>query len=316
GGSRLATGSRSEQPHLPRLRASGEALEFGPAELTLDAAGARQIFANAQVSLTPEQAATVTKRTEGWPAGLYLTAVIAKKSHGREPTVSGEDRYVADYLYSEALVQQPKAMQRFLRRTAVLDQLCGPLCDAVLESSAAPIHLRRAEASSLFLIPLDKRRQWYRYHDLFREFLLGELRRTEPGIITTLHRRAADWYEANGSPARALEQLLHTTDWDRSVQLATALSLPTFNAGQLSTLQGWLRAIGGANSERYPPLAVLRCWVAVLTGETAAAQRWAAFVDAASFDGVPADGSASFASARAMLRAGMCPAGLESMMAD
>jgi LuxR family maltose regulon positive regulatory protein len=109
---------------------------------------------------------------------------------------------------------------------------------------------------------------------------------------------------------------LHTTDWDRSVLLATALSLPTFNAGQLSTLQGWLRAIGDANIERYPPLAVLRCWQAVLTGETAAAQRWAAFVDAASFDGVPVDGSASFESARAMLRAGMCPAGPEAMMAD
>ena len=100
------------------------------------------------------------------------------------------------------------------------------------------------------------------------------------------------------------------------MRLATALSLPTFNAGQLSTLQGWLRAIGDANIERYPPLAVLRCWQAALTGETAAAPRWAAFVDAASFDGVPADGSASFASARAILRAGMCPAGPEAMMAD
>jgi LuxR family maltose regulon positive regulatory protein len=315
-GSQLVAASRSEQPHLPRLRASGEVLEFGPADLTLDAAGAQQIFANAQVSLTPQQAAKVTKRTEGWPAGLYLTAVIAKRSNNREPTVSGEDRYVADYLYSEALAQQPKAMHRFLRRTAVLDQLCGPLCDAVLGSSAAAIHLRRAEASSLFLVPLDQRRQWYRYHDLFREFLLGELRRTEPGIITTLHRRAADWYEANGSPARALEQLLHTADWDRTVRLATALALPTTNAGQLPTLDRWLHVIGDENIERYPPLAVHAVWTGVLTGDPVQAERWAAFVDAASFDGAPPDGSASFDSARAIVRAAMCVNGPEAMLAD
>ena len=122
--------------------------------------------------------------------------------------ITGDDRYVADYLYHEALIRQPKTIQRFLRRTAVLEQLCGPLCEAVLGSSAAAVQLRRLEAHSLFLTPLDSQRQWYRYHTLYREFLLGELRRTEPGIIMTLHQRAADWYESNGYPELALEQLL------------------------------------------------------------------------------------------------------------
>lgn len=101
-GSQLAAASRSEQPHLPRLRVSGEALEFGAADLALDAAGARQIFANVQVSLTSEQAPAVTERTEGWSAGLYLAALIAKESHTQEPAVTGDDGYVADYLYREA----------------------------------------------------------------------------------------------------------------------------------------------------------------------------------------------------------------------
>jgi LuxR family maltose regulon positive regulatory protein len=131
-----------------------------------------------------------------------------------------------------------------------------------------------------------------------------------------LHLQAADWYESNGSPAMALEHLLNTAERDRCVQLATELALPTYQAGQMSTTQRWYRAIGDANIERYPPLAVLRCWAAVLTGQTAEAQRWAAVVDAASFDRVPADGSASFASARAMLRAVMCAAGPEQAVAD
>ncbi len=223
---------------------------------------------------------------------------------------------MADYLYREALIRQPKTIQRFLRRTAVLDQLCAPLCEAILGSSAAALHLRQIEAHSLFLTPLDRQREWYRYHALFREFLLSELRRTEPDIIMTLHQRAADWYESNGSPARAVEHLLHTTDWDRTVRLVTKLNLQTYMAGQLSTLQRWYRAIGDVNIERYPPLAVLRCWECVLTGDTIQAPRWAAVIDASSFEAVPGDGSASFDSARAILRATMCAAGPEAMMAD
>jgi LuxR family transcriptional regulator, maltose regulon positive regulatory protein len=315
-GSTLVTASRSEQPHLPRLRASDEALEFGAGDLALDAAGARQIFANAEVSITREQAAAVTEQTEGWPAGLQLAALIAKKSGGQAQTVSGDDRYVADYLYRETLIRQPEDTQRFLRCTAILDQLCVPLCDAVLGSCGAARQLRHLEAASLFVIPLDRRREWYRYHPLFRAFLLGELRRTEPDMIMALHRRAADWYEATGSPALALEHLLQTTDWERSMRLATALSLPTYNAGQVSTVQRWYRAIGDANIERYPPLAVLRCWEVALTGDTAQEARWAAVLDASSFDGESLDGSASFDSARAMVRSAMCVSGPEAMMAD
>jgi LuxR family transcriptional regulator, maltose regulon positive regulatory protein len=315
-GSALVTSSRSEQPHLPRLRAADEALEFGAGDLALDAAGARQIFANAQVSITREQAAEVTDQTEGWPVGLHLAALIAKKSGGQAQTVSGDDRYVADYLYRETLIRQPEDTRLFLRRTAVLDQLCVPLCDAVLGSSGAAGQLRHLEAAGLFVIPLDRRREWYRYHELFREFLLGELRRTEPDVIMDLHRQAADWYEASGSPALALEHLLQTTDWDRSMRLATALALPTYNAGQMSTVQRWLRVIGDANIERFPPLVVYRCWEVVLTGDTAQEERWAAILDASSFEGVSLDGSASFDSARAMVRSAMCASGPEAVMAD
>ncbi len=214
------------------------------------------------------------------------------------------------------MIPQSEDMQRFLRCTAVLDQLCGPLCDAILGFSAGAEHLRRLDAASLFLIPLDRRREWYRYHTLFREFLLSELRRAEPGIIMTLHERAADWYEANRSPALALEHLLRTTEWDRSVRLATGLVPPTYMAGQLSTIQRWLRKIGDANIERYPPLAVLAGWASAHTGDTVGAERWASFVNAASFEDVPEDGTASFDSARAMLRANLCASGPEAMMAD
>ena len=134
-GSQLVAASRSEQPHVPRLRASGDAVEFVARDLALDAAGAEQIFAEAHVDLTHELAAAVTARTEGWPVGLYLAALIARASHGDVLTIAGDDRYVADYLYRESLMQLPEDVQRFLRRTAVLDQLSAPLCDAILDES-------------------------------------------------------------------------------------------------------------------------------------------------------------------------------------
>ncbi len=315
-GSQLAAASRSEQPHLPRLRVSGDALELGADDLAFDAADARQLFSHAQVSVPFELAAAVAERTEGWPVGVYLAALIEREDHGRAATVTGDDRYVADYLYRETLIRQPKAIQRFLRRTAVLDRLSGSLCEAVLGSSAAAIQLRRIEAAGLFLTPLDRRRQWYRYHGLFREFLLGELRRTEPDIIITLHQRAADWHESNGTPVLAIEHLLLTADWDRTVRLVTKLTRQTYQAGHMSTLQRWYRAIGDVNIERYPPLAVHACLASVMTGDTPGAMRRAAVVDAASFDPVPVDGTASFDSSRAMLRAFMCTAGPEQMVAD
>ena len=315
-GCQLVAASRVEQPHLPRLRASGDALELRSDDLALDVAGAEQIFAQAHVGLTRELAVAVTERTEGWPVGIYLAALIARESHGQALTVSGDDRYVADYLYRESLMQLPASLQRFLRRTAVLDQLCGPLCDALLQESGGQERLRGLEASSLFLIPLDRRREWYRYHPLFREFLLGELRRVEPDVIMKLHLRAADWYEANGSPAIAVEHLLNTTERDRCVKLVTELILPTYQAGHMSTVQRWLSALGDAAVKDYPPLAVLAGWVAALTGQTAEAQRWAAILDAASFDLTPVDGTASFDSARAMLRSAICAYGPEQAMTD
>jgi LuxR family transcriptional regulator, maltose regulon positive regulatory protein len=315
-GSQWIGASRFEQPYLPRLRASGDAVELEGDDLALDVAGAEQVFAEAHIEVSHEVAAEVTGRTEGWPVGLYLAAMIARSDRDQGLSVSGDDRYVADYLYRESLMLLPKKTQRFLRRTAVLDQMSAPLCDAVLGESGGQARLRALEASNSFLVPLDRHREWYRYHALYREFLLGELRRVEPDVIPKLHLRAADWYQSNGSPVLAIEHLLHTTEQDRCIQLVTEQVLPTYMAGQLPTVQRWLSALGDSAVEEYPPLAVLAGWITALTGQTAEAERWAAVVDAASFDLTPPDGSASYDSARAMLRAVICASGPEQMMAD
>jgi LuxR family maltose regulon positive regulatory protein len=315
-GSQIVAASRAEQPHLPRLRVYGDVLELGVDDLALDAAAATAIFSREHVHLTPELAGQVTKRTEGWPVGLYLAAKIARVSDGDALAITGDDRYVADFLYREALQQLPEDAQRFLRRTAVLDQLSAALCDAVLEDTGSDAQLRVLEATGMFVVPLDRHRGWYRYHGLFREFLVAELRRVEPEVREKLHLRAADWYEANGSPTLAIEHLLSTRERGRCVQAMAGLALPTYQAGQLSTVQRWLSTVGDEAIQAYPPLAVLAAWAAVLTGQAATAQRWADVVDRTSFGLIPLDGTASFDSSRALLRALMCRDGSAAMMSD
>ena len=315
-GSQVVTASRADQPHLPLLRAVGDAVELRAPDLALDADAAERIFAAAHVSITPEQASEVTERTEGWPVGLHLAAMIARDARHEPWGVSGEDRYVADYLHQEALTNVEPDLHRFLLHTAVLDRLRGPLCDAVTGEAGGQERLEALEATNSFLIPLDRRREWYRYHPLFREFLLGELRRSDPELIEKLYVRAADWFQANGSPAMAVESLLMTSERERCAQLVAELVPATYGAGQISTVQRWMTALGDPAIMAYPPLAILAGWVTALVGETADAQRWAAIVDEASFDLVSTDGPASFASSRSMFRAMMCAAGPEQMMVD
>ncbi len=315
-GSQLVTASRSEQPHVGFTRARGEVYELRTIDLALDAGGAALIFADARTALTPERAAHVIERTEGWPVGLQLAALIERESPENGSGVSGDDRYVADYLYHETLARLPEPMRQFLRRTAVLDQLSAPLCDAVMGEPGSQALLVELEASNLFLVPLDRRRGWFRHHALFREFLLAELERAEPDSIETYHRRAADWYEQHGSPALALEHMLKAGETQRSVRLVTQLVLPTYQAGQVSTVQRWLATLGDDAISGYPPLAVLATWIALLTGHVVETHRLAAVIDQMSFAGETSDGTASFRSARAMVRAAMCAGGAQQMLAD
>lgn len=317
-GSQLVAASRDEQPHLARLRAAGESVEIDAQDLALDVSGTEQVFAASQVRVTHEIATAVTERTEGWPVGVYLASLVAAgDGDGSGPeTVTGTDRYVADYLQRESFRRLSAETQLFLRRTAVLDELSAPLCDALLGVRSSTRILRAIEASHLFLVPVDRHRQWFRYHALFREFLLDELLATEPELADDLRTRAADWYEENGSPERAIEMLLATPEIERTSRLVARVVMPHVQAGRVTTIDRWLAALGDESITKYPPLAVLAGLVAVHEGHAATAERWGAVADTSSSDDEPVDGTASFESARAMFRALRCPDGPEQMLDD
>jgi LuxR family transcriptional regulator, maltose regulon positive regulatory protein len=197
------------------------------------------------------------------------------------PLPLAEDRHIVDYLVDEVLQQQPPATRAFLLRTAILDQLCGPLCEAVTGAPDAGRTLEALERANLFLTPLDDARSWYRYHQLFAEVLRGALRLSEPGIIPTLHRRAAAWYESVGRPAEAVDHALAAGDWAHAMDLIAPLSIPTAARGELTTLRRWLAALPDDALETRPDLCLWYAWILLYHGPPGACERPLAAAEAA-----------------------------------
>src|SRR5262249_51468685 len=185
-GSTLALAGRAEPPlRVARLRAEGRILEFGPGDLSLSPGEASALLRNVDLALGEDEVAALHHRTEGWAVGLYLAALYLKEGGSlgeAAASFGGDDRFVSDYVESEFLARVSRGRREFLTRTAVLERICGPLCEAVLEQPGSAAVLADLARSNLLLVPLDRQGEWYRYHHLFRDMLLAELARQQPGL--------------------------------------------------------------------------------------------------------------------------------------
>jgi len=321
GGSRLALSGRAEPPlRTGRLRAEGRLLEIGPSDLSLTHEEAASLLRNAGVSLGEDDVAELHRRTEGWSAGLYLAALFIKEggSAGQAAvSFGGDDRFVSEYMESEFLARISQRQRAFLTQTAVLGRMCGPLCDAVLEQSGTQAILADLARSNLLLVPLDRRGEWYRYHHLFRDMLLAELHRLEPGLMPALQSRAARWCLDNGLPEEALEYAMAAGDVGTVAGLAAIFGVPAYRGGRVATVQrwfGWLEDQGGI--KEHPITAVMAALLSALTGRPADAEQWADAVDRWQY-GDPARPAEPGTEAWAgLLRAVMCRHGAEQMRTD
>ena len=249
-------------PALPlaRLRARGELVETRAAELrfTPDEAAA---YLNEMMGLelTARDVAALEGRTEGWIAALQLAALSMQ---GRDDVAgfiagfTGDDRYVVDYLAEEVLQRQSDRVQAFLLQTSILGRLSGPLCDAVTGQGGGKAMLEALDRGNLFLVPLDDRRRWYRYHHLFADVLQARLLDERPDQIPDLHRRASAWYQQNGEPAVAIGHAVAAGDFERAADLVE-LAIPAMSrTRQEATVRGWLEAIPGEVVRVRPVLSV------------------------------------------------------------
>ncbi len=321
GGSRLALAGRAEPPlRIARLRAEGKIMEIGPGDLSLTCEEASSLLRNAEVALGEDEVAELHRRTEGWPAGLYLAALYLKEGGALASAAvsfGGDDRLVSEYMESEFLSRISERQRVFLTRTAVLERMSAPLCEAVLELSGSAATLADLARSNLMLVPLDRRGKWYRYHHLFRDMLLAELERLEPALVPVLQRRAANWCLQNGRAEDALEYLMAAGDVDAAAGLIEKLVVPTHRKGRVPTVQRWFQWLEDRDGIKgHPMAAVLASLFCALTGRPVEAERWADAVDRWQYGDPVRSGDLSTEAWAAVLRAFLCRRGVEQMRAD
>jgi LuxR family transcriptional regulator, maltose regulon positive regulatory protein len=320
-GSQLVLASRSEPPlRIARLRAEGRVLEIGPGDLSLSRDEAGWLLRDAGLALGADEVTELHRRTEGWPAGLYLAALYVREGGSvMGPAVSfgGDDRFVTEYVESEFLARISAGQRAFLTRTAVLERMSGALCEAVLELPGSAAALSEMARSNLLLVPLDRRGQWYRYHHLFRDMLLAELHRTDPGLVPVLRQRAASWYLRHGLPEEALEYSMAAEDVDTAAELIEKLAVPARRQGRVATLMrwfGWLDDRGGI--ERRPMLTVLAVLIYAWLGRPVEAERWADAMDHRRDGEEARPGDPAVGAWAALARAFTCQHGITQMLAD
>jgi len=262
-----------EDPRLPlaRLRARGQLTELRAADLRFTTSEAAEFLSQVMgLRLATADIAALEERTEGWIAGLQLAA-LSMQDHQDVPgfirAFTGDHRYIVDYLVEEVLQRQPAPVRSFLLQTAILDRLSGPLCDAVTGQNDGSARLEALQRGNFFVVPLDDKRHWYRYHHLFAEVLHTHLRAEQPELVAILHRRASEWFAQHGAAADAIRHALAGGDFARAAD-RIELAVPAMRRSrQEATLLGWLQALPDEIVQGRPVLSVHYAGTLLQSGE-------------------------------------------------
>jgi ATP/maltotriose-dependent transcriptional regulator MalT len=260
---RVLVSSRADPPiSLARLRAAGLLGELRARHLAYTYAEARALVEqHPESGLGSRDAERLRRRTDGWPAGMYLAVLAAADRddpHAFVQEFAGDEHTIADYLAAEVLAHLDEETRSFLVRSCVLDELCGPLCDAALATTGSAERLIELERSNLFIVPLDERREWFRYHQLFRDLLRLENTRLDPELRAGVHRRASAWFiDVGGRPQLAIEHSLAAGDWREAGGIVERTVVDAVRQGRWVTVHGWISAFPREELVARPVLAAL-----------------------------------------------------------
>lgn len=266
--------SRVDPPlPLARLRARGQLAELRAAELRFTPEEVTALLnRSVGLNLSRDEVAALEEQTEGWAAGLQLAALSIQASSDANSFIrafSGSHRFVLDYLAEEVLRRQPENVQTFLLQTSILERLSGPLCDAVTGRNDSQQMLEKLEQANLFLVPLDEKRGWFRYHHIFAEFL----RTRNNGDLTGLHRQASQWLEEQGQIDEAIKHALVSIDYERAARLIEQVAQAMLMRGELTTLSRWLDSLPGEIMHLRPKLYIFKAWSQVINGQLSDAEQ-------------------------------------------
>ena len=282
----LVIASRSDPPFpLARLRARMQLVEIRAGDLRFThGESAAYLNGTMGLQLAERDVDLLGARTEGWIAALQLAALSLQGRADVDRFIAnftGDDRFVVDYLVEEVLDRQPDDVRRFLLQTAVLDRLTGGLCDAVTRTTGGRSTLEQLDRSNLFLVPLDDRRYWYRYHHLFADVLRARLIDEDPAVVDELHRRASRWYADNDEPVAAVEHAMAGRDFDDAARLIELAAPALRRSRQEGILRRWLEALPDEVFADRPVLAISLVGSRMATGDVTGVEPLLASVEAA-----------------------------------
>ena len=262
---------------LARLRSRGQLVEIRVEDLRFTAEEAAEFLNRTMgLSLSGEQVLALEERTEGWIAGLQMAALSMR---GRKDFVAfiaaftGSNRFVLDFLVEEVLAREPEEVQDFLLQTSILDQLSGPLCNAVTDRQDGQAMLERLEKTNLFVVPLDDQRRWYRYHHLFGDLLRTRLRESLPELVPLLQSRAAMWYQGEGMIGEAIGYLLEAGANERAAALAERTQLELHKRSDPGLFLK-VPALPDDVVRRRPWLSAFRAMLDIVWGRLDEARKW------------------------------------------
>jgi LuxR family maltose regulon positive regulatory protein len=293
GNAHLAIATRADPP-LPvaRLRGRGQLTELRLPDLRFGSKETAEFLNRVMaLKLTADDVAALESRTEGWVAGLQMAAIALRTVPSTEGDTTslveeftGDNRFVLDYLIEEVLQHQPRHIQAFLLQTSILNRLCGPLGEAVAVEvgdqgpddsaqtgfSAFDLQpqgiLEYLDRANLFVVPLDDRREWYRYHRLFADLLRSRLQRAHPDMAPVLHRRASMWYEQRGLMDEAIDHALAADDLERAADLVEKNAEATLMRGEAATFLHWVGMLPDDLVRARPTLCFFHAWMDLMYG--------------------------------------------------
>ncbi len=304
----VAIATRTEPPlQVPRLRARGQLVEVDADELRFSRTEAGVLLNELLgLELADEDVAALHQRAEGWPAAVYLAGLSLRNRADRHEFISrfaGDDRHIVDYLGEEVLADLDPGTRELLLRTSILERVNGPLCDSIAESTGSARKLETLARSNLFVVPLDDRRDWYRYHHLFRACLNAELRLESAELIPELHRRASSWFQRTGEVPEAINHAIAGQDFPTASELLAAHWNEVVSGGGLRTVEMWLMALPERIVIEDARLCLARAWTSFAKGALDAVLPCLEDAEAAPAPKRTLDGTTSVASGAATLRA-------------
>jgi LuxR family maltose regulon positive regulatory protein len=304
----LVLSSRTDPPlPLGRLRARAEMNEIRTEELAfLEDEAAHLLNEKMGLDIGPDDLSVLLERTEGWPAGIYLASLSLRMREDKHTFIAsfgGTNRYVVDLLGEEVLAGLREELREFLLMTSVLEKMTGPLCDAVVGREDSALLLRELARSNLFVVPLDEQSEWYRYHHLFSELLLYELKSSQPDLVATLRKRASMWLEGAGFFEGAIRQAIVAADYERVGVLITRHWYAYVSAGQTATVEGWLESLPEGPTAHDAAVLLVRAWICILSGRSEDGERLLRLAESIPYEGPLPDGTASVEAGVAILRA-------------